>query len=367
MKAIAVRPGDRTVTLLDVDEPPEPGPEEVVLRILEVGVCGTDREIAAFEYGTPPAGHDHLVLGHECLGEVVAVGSGVRGHRAGDLAVPMVRRPCTEPSCLPCRSGRADYCLTGDHVERGIKELDGFMAERVVEGAAWLHPVPSGLRDVAVLTEPLTIAEKGLAQIRRICGRVREVDGNWGEGLTAVVVGAGPVGLLGAMALQAEGFRTFVYSRSPAPNEKADLAESIGAPYVSSQEVSPQELRELVGGRIDVVYEAAGVAGVAFDVLDVLGSNGVFCLTSVARPEPPRSLDISALVRRMVLENQVMVGTVNAGAEDYVAAIAHLQSFQDRWGDAVGALITGRHPMSSYEELLRGKSTGIKNVISVAG
>jgi glucose 1-dehydrogenase len=169
------------------------------------------------------------------------------------------------------------------------------------------------------------------------------------------------------MALQAEGFKVFVYSRSRKPNEKAALAESIGAEYLSSEEVSPQELREHVGGRIDVVYEAAGVARVAFDVLEVLGSNGVFVLTSVAGPEPPRTVDTAALVRRMVLENQVIVGTVNAGPADYASAIDHLGAFRERWGDAVSSLITGRHPMESYEELLRGRSAGIKNVISVAG
>lgn len=365
MRAIAVRPGDRNVALVDVDEPAEPAAGEVLLRVIEVGVCGTDREIAAFEYGTPPQGQDQLVLGHESLAEVVAVGPEVDAYSPGDVVVPRVRRPCAEATCRPCRRGRADFCLTGGYVERGIKELHGFMTERVVEAQGWLHQVPSGLRDIGVLTEPLTIAEKGLAQVRRITGRIGEPDRLWGEGLTAVVVGAGPVGLLGAMALQAEGFRTFVYSRSPAPNEKADVATAIGAPYISSAETSAEELREQVGGRIDVVYEAAGIAGVVFDVLEVLGSNGVLVLTSVARPEPPRSVAISDLVRRMVLQNQVVLGTVNAGPEDYDAAVAHLALFRDRWGATVGALITGRHPMEAHGELLRGRASGIKNVIAI--
>ena len=365
MRAIAVRPGDRSVSQIDVSEPEGPAPGEVLLRVLDVGVCGTDREIAAFEYGTPPEGQDHLVLGHESLAEVVSVGAEVASYHPGDLVVPRVRRPCASTTCRPCRSGRADFCLTGGYVERGIKELHGFMTERVVEEERWLHRVPAGLRDIGVLTEPLTIAEKGLSQVRRISGRIGEPDRLWGDGLTAVVVGAGPVSLLGAMALQADGFRTFVYSRSPAPNEKADVATAIGAPYISSTELSAAELREQVGGRIDVVYEAAGIAGVAFDVLEVLGSNGVLVLTSVARPEPPRSVAIAELVRRMVLQNQVIVGTVNAGPADYESAVAHLATFRERWGDTVSALITGRHPMEAHEELLRGRSSGIKNVVQI--
>src|SRR5215510_11851722 len=127
MKAIAVNPNRRTVQLIDHEEPRVSSPTQVKLRMLDIGVCGTDREICAFQYGTPPAGSDHLVIGHESLGEVVEAGSAVRRLKHGDLVVPMVRRPCSHAECVACRAGRQDFCYTGDFAERGIKSLPGFM------------------------------------------------------------------------------------------------------------------------------------------------------------------------------------------------------------------------------------------------
>src|SRR5213078_4594126 len=210
MKAVAVFPGKRQVQLIDREPPRLAAPTEVRLRMLDVGVCGTDREICAFQYGTPPAGHDHLVIGHESLGEVVEVGAAASRLKPGDLVVPMVRRPCPHADCVACRAGRQDFCFTGDFSERGIKGLDGFMTETVVDDERYMHVVPRSLRDVAVLVEPLTIAEKALIQVSQVQQRLP-----WACAVEpgkprrachrAVVLGAGPVGLLGAMALAAAG------------------------------------------------------------------------------------------------------------------------------------------------------------------
>jgi len=362
MRAVAVHPDAQELDVLDVPEPALQSPTSVLARVLEVGICGTDREIAAFEYGTLPDGDDYLVLGHESVAAVVETGDAADGLSPGDLVIPMVRRPCAVPTCRPCRRGRADYCTTGKYVERGIQAAHGFLTERIVEDRRWLRPVPGELRDVAVLVEPLTIAEKGLTQVRAVQERLGADDGPG----TAVVLGAGPVGILGAMALAVEGYDTTLYNRSPAPNEKSDLAQRVGIAYVASSETSVDELRERTGP-VDVIYEAAGSASAAFDLLPVLGRNGVCVLTGVARPEPARRHQLDALVRRMVLGNQVLLGTVNASADDFDAAIAHLGAFRDRWGDAVGALITGRHPIDAAPDLLRGQPRGIKDVVAVAG
>lgn len=363
MQAVVVRPQHRAVEVADIPEPAVQTPAQVLLRMLEVGVCGTDREIADFQYGTPPNGDDYLVLGHESLAQVVEVGSEVHDLAPGDLVVAMVRRPCDDPACRPCRQERQDYCVSGGYAERGIAGLHGFMTEYVVDDRRWLHPVPAHLRDVAVLIEPLTIAEKAMEQVWAVQQRLpwgeRERSG---EGLRALVLGAGPVGLLGAMALQVAGFDTFVYSRSPAPNPKADVAEAIGAPYISSAEVTPDELRKTLG-RIDLCYEAAGISHAAFDVLHVLGANGVFILTGVPGDEEPAHLDSDDLMRDIVLGNQAVVGTVNAGAVDFVAAIDDLVTFDQRWSQPLRRLITRRHPISSAAQLLTGRSDGIKDVI----
>jgi threonine dehydrogenase-like Zn-dependent dehydrogenase len=289
--------------------------------------------------------------------------------RPGDLVVPMVRRPCTVESCQACRADRQDFCYTGRFTERGIGGAHGFMTERVVDHEKYMNVVPRELRDVAVLTEPLTIAEKALRHIEDVQMRLPwacafEPGKANGHCHTAVVLGAGPVGLLGAMALAASGFAVFVYSREPAPNPKSELVESIGATYVSSQMTSPEQLAAAVGN-IDVVYEAAGASSVAFDLMRVLGTNGVFVFTGVPGRKAPIQLDADVLMKRLVLHNQVVFGTVNANREAFESAIAHLAEFRKRWPDALRALITGRFPMERHGELLCGKSQGIKNVIAI--
>jgi threonine dehydrogenase-like Zn-dependent dehydrogenase len=370
MKAVSVLPARREIRLIDHPEPALAAPTQVKLRMLDVGVCGTDREIAAFQYGTPPAGEDHLVLGHESLGEVVEVGAEVTGLAPGDLVVPTVRRPCPHPECAACRAGRQDFCFTGDFRERGIKGLHGFMTEYVVDEARYMNQVPRALRDVGVLVEPLTIAEKALIQIEQVQQRLPwACDFESGKPSQAchraLVLGAGPVGLLGAMALAAAGFETTVYSRERAPNPKADLLGSIRIGYVSAQETAPGRLAEALGN-IDVVYEATGASSVAFQVLAALGTNGVFVFTGVPGRKAPIELDTDTIMRNLVLKNQVVFGTVNAGAEAFQAAIRDLAVFDSRWPNALRALITGRHPVEAYHELLVGRSQGIKNVLSFA-
>jgi len=360
MKAVAVNAERRTLDVIEHEEPQLASPTDVRLRMLEVGVCGTDREIAAFEYGEPPPGSDHLVIGHESLAEVVDVGSGVTSLQPGNLVVPMVRRPCPHPSCRPCRSGRQDFCSTGDFSERGIKQRHGYMAELVVDDESYMNLVPEELRHVAVLVEPLTIAEKALEQVEHIQRRLP-----WGtNGHTAVVLGAGPVGLLGAMALVVSGFETWVYSRTPAPNDSSDVAEAVGARYVSSETHSVDELIEEVGN-IDLVYEAVGASKLAFDVLCRLGTNGVFVFTGVPGRKAPIEVDTDRLMRNLVLRNQVVLGSVNAGKGAFEAAIRRLEEFHRRWPDALRHLLS-HYPMGAYEELLTGRAGGIKQVVDVA-
>src|SRR5947199_8774973 len=368
MKAIAVFPGRREVKLIEQEPPTLRAPTDVRLRMLDVGVCGTDREICAFQYGTPPAGSEHLVIGHESLGEVVEVGSAVSRVKPGDLVITMVRRPCLHEDCMACRAGRQDFCFTGDFSERGIKNLHGFMTETVVDDERYMHVVPQTLRDVAVLVEPLTIAEKALIQVDQVQQRLP-----WACALEpgkprtachrAVVLGAGPVGLLGAMALAAAGYDTAVYSRERAPNPKADLVAATGGHYYSAEETSIERLAAQVGN-IDLVYEATGASSIAFQMPEVIGTNGVFVFTGVPGRKAPIEVDTDVIMRNLVLENQVVFGTVNAGHEAFEAAIRDLALFRDHWPAAVRALLTGRYPVEAQRELLLGPAQGIKNVLA---
>jgi threonine dehydrogenase-like Zn-dependent dehydrogenase len=369
MHAVAAVPKSREIRMLDVPEPRIEAPTQARLHIVEVGVCGTDREVAAFEYGTPPPGCDHLVLGHESLARVESVGSAVSRVAPGDWVVPMVRRPCPHASCVACRRGRQDFCFTGDFRERGIKEAHGFLTELVVEDERYLVPVPAALRDVAVLVEPLTIAEKALIQLWQVQERLpwecpHRPGKNHGHCRRALVLGAGPVGLLGALALRAADFDTIVYAREQWPSPKAAWVESIGATYLSALDVAPGEIAARVGA-IDVVYEPAGASQVAFEAMQALGANSVFVFTGVPGRKAPATIDTDALMRNLVLRNQIVFGTVNAGRDAFEAAVADLARFEERWPGALRRLITGRHPLAAHRDLLLKRPAGIKDVLAI--
>jgi glucose 1-dehydrogenase len=369
MEGIAVTPQKRKVEIINQSEPAILSPADVKLRMLEAGVCGTDKEICAFEYGIPPSGSDQLVIGHEALGEVVEVGPKVTRVKVGDLVVPMVRRPCPHDYCVACRSDRQDFCFTGDFQERGIKQRHGFMAQFVVDDEKYMNPVPKEMRDIAVLVEPLTIAEKGLTQVWQVQQRLP-----WSCPITpgkeaanchrAVVLGAGPVGLLGAMALVNYDFDTYVYSRESAPNPKSQLLESIGAHYISSETITPEMLPQHIGN-IDLIYEATGASSLSFEMMKYLGTNGIFIFTGVPGRKGAIEVDTDLMMRNLVLKNQVVFGTVNAGRDSFENSIRDLGTFAKRWPDAVNSLITGRFPINAYSDLLLGRSGGIKNVIQL--
>lgn len=367
MRAVAVFPHSREVKLIEVEEPRIAHPNEVKLRILDVGICGTDKEICAFEYGTPPDGSDYLILGHESLGEVVEVGPGVRDIAVGDLVVTMVRRPCPHAECHPCRADRPDFCATGDFTERGIKGLHGFLAEYVVDDARYMHVVPAALREAGVLTEPLTIAEKAFAQAVYIERRMPWLAGITPQSperdeLTAAILGAGAVGLLGALALRAMGIETYVYDRVPPPNAKSRLVELIGAHYVSPAD-SSMSFTDLIGN-VHFIYEATGVSQLAFQAINALRPNSILVFTGVPGQGAHKELDTDTLMRNMVLKNQVILGTVNADAAAYASAIRHIGTFVQRWPQALDTVIADRYPLDAYRDLLLGQTSGIKNVLS---
>jgi threonine dehydrogenase-like Zn-dependent dehydrogenase len=370
MKAVAVFPSTKQVKVIDHPEPAISAPTEVKLRMIDVGVCGTDKEIVSFQYGTPPAGSDYLVIGHESLGEVVEIGTAVKSLKKGDLVVTMVRRPCDHPDCVACRAGRQDFCYTGDFTERGIKGRHGFMTEFVVDDEKYMNLVQGILRDTGVLVEPLTIAEKAMEQLWQVQARlpwacpVKPGGGPANDCHHALVLGAGPVGLLGAMTLVLQGFKTWVYSRNPVPSLQADICKMIGATFLPADSVTVDAIAGAMGS-IDLVYEAVGASSLAFDVMRVLGTNGVFIFTGVPGRKGPIEVDTDALMRDFVLKNQVIYGTVNAGKQAFQDAIRDLAEFRKRWPDAINRLITGRFKIQEAIGLLSGKARGIKNVVSL--
>jgi len=369
VRALGVFPQKRSIEIIDIPEDKIENDRDVKLHVLDVGICGTDREITHFQYGSPPVGSDFLVLGHEGLAEVVEVGPAVSEFQPGDLAVPLVRHPCPHAWCGPCRMNRSDFCLTGDFIERGIKEEHGFMRSHLVERPEFLAKVPQGLREFAVLTEPLTIAEKAFGQTRQILERLPwfpeaerpqplKVRGD----SRALVIGAGPMGLLGAMRLRVAGYRVFVYSLEPAESLNGRLAAEAECEYISAQACDLPQLQERVE-HIDLVYEATGVSKVAFGLMKYLGENGIMILTGVPALGKPIPTDADVIMRNLVLRNQLVFGTVNAGRDDHDKAIASLGVFYERWPRVVRSIIAARYSLDSVRDLLERKPPGIKHVV----
>jgi threonine dehydrogenase-like Zn-dependent dehydrogenase len=333
-----------------------------------VGICGTDREIVSFAYGTPPANSDFLIIGHEALARVQEVGDEVKTLKPGDWVVPMVRRPCDDPNCLACRSGQQDFCNSGRFLERGIKGLHGFMIEESLDTEHYLIPVPENLKDLAVLTEPLTIAEKSVKQILGIQQRLPWACPRSPEGPgcchRALVFGAGTVGLLGCLLLLVRGFEVAVYSLEARDSFKARWIESLGAKYYSAADIATDKVAQ-VAGHFDAIYEATGASNVAFHLLPCLGANGIYVLTGVPSLGASHNLDTDLIMRRLVLENQLVFGSVNAGRGDYESAVKDLQEFLRRWPEQLKSLIASRIPLAQAPEALKERLPGIKNTIRV--
>ena len=232
-------------------------PSQVAVRMLRAGLCGTDAEINGGLYGKPPDGENYLILGHENLGVVEQVGRRVTGWKAGDLVVSTVRRPCGE--CRNCTVGNNDMCSSGLYTERGIMRRHGYMAEYYVEKPTFMTKVPRAVQDFAVLLEPMSVVEKGIDHAFLLQRRLI-----WKPKL-ALVLGAGPVGLLAAAVLRVRGLRTVVVGRGPASDARAKIAVALGTEYLSVEKSSLLDVPAQTGPP-DLVLEATGSAGVAFSI-----------------------------------------------------------------------------------------------------
>lgn len=342
MKAIAIVPGTPGSRLVDRSEPSVNAKDEVKLRVLRVGICGTDREEISGGRADAPAGQKELVIGHEMFGQVVAVGSAVKRVKVGDHAIFTVRRGCGE--CEPCSLNRSDMCQTGKYLERGIKGLDGYETEFVVDKEQYVVRVPAELEAVGVLTEPLTIVEKAIDESLRI-QRVRRIDAaaipDWLYGRRCLVAGLGPVGLLAAMVLRLRGAETYGMDVVDASTARPQWMTHIGGHYIDGRNVPAGKVSAAVGP-MDLIVEAAGIATLEFNLLDALAQNGIYVLTGI--PGGSRSIQVpgAALVRQLVLGNQVMFGSVNAARGHFQMAVDDLSHAQLLWGDHLKRLITGR-------------------------
>jgi threonine dehydrogenase-like Zn-dependent dehydrogenase len=348
MRALTVVPLKAgSAAVVDMPEP-EQRPGELLVDGIALGVCGTDREIVAGEYGWAPPGEERLVLGHESLGRVREAPPG-SGFETGDLVVGVVRRPDPVP-CPACARGEFDFCRNGAYAERGIKELHGFGSERWAVEAEYAVKLDPALEPVGMLMEPTSIVAKAWDQIERIGRR------SYFAPERALITGAGPIGLLAALLALQRGLEVHVLDRATS-GPKPRLVADLGAHYHHSD--VPTVTREALP---DVIVEATGAAEVVFDAMEHNAAAGVVCLTGVSPRGRDLTVDAGALNRALVLENDVVFGSVNANLHHYALAADALRLADRGW---LERLITRRVGLEDFDQALERRADDVKVVLDL--
>ncbi len=350
MKGIAIVPGTKGAHLVDRPEPSLKAPDEVKLKVLQVGICGTDREETGGGRALAPDGTKDLVIGHEMMGRVVEVGRSVSRVKVGDNAVFTVRRGCNQ--CLPCTMNRPDMCRTGQYRERGIWGLDGFQTEFVVDREQYVVRVPPELKTIGVLCEPLSVAEKAIDEgVRVQTARLPDAPAtpDWLSGRRCLVAGMGPIGLLASLALRLRGAEVYGLDIVDTDTARPQWLVAIGAQYIDGRKVPVDRVTDTLGS-MELIVEGTGVAALEFSLLDTLAPNGAYVLTGIPGGDRPLEIPGPQLIRRLVLGNQVMIGSVNAARDHYQMAVEDLAVGRLRWGSHVDKLITHRHAAVDFQK-----------------
>ena len=360
MKAIAVFPGKpNSAHLAELPKPSVndiPDERGVLVKVLRVGIDGTDTEINQGLYGAAPEGSDFLVIGHESLGRVEDFRAGVKGFSKGDLVVATVRRP---GDCINCRAGESDMCLDGVYTERGIKGAHGYMAEFYADSGDFLVKIPEEHETIAVLLEPLTVVEKPIFQAFKMQERMV-----W-RPERALVTGAGTIGLLGALLLRAvHDLEVHVVSREAQDSFRAEWLRSIGAIYHTTDEVKIASPEEKLG-RIDMILEATGVPDVIFSAMCTIGRNGVLALLGISGGNREITVPGAQINLEMVLGNELIFGSVNANRRYFEMGVEHFAVFERKWPGAMQKLITRRVSIHDYASALERRQQDVKTVIEI--
>lgn len=356
MKAITLIPHTTTVQIKEWPEPLIQNPDEIKVQVLSVGICGTDREEVSGGRADAPVGEKELVIGHEMLSRVVEVGKEVTTFKPGDLAVISVRREC--PSCPACKIARSDMCLTGNYTERGIKGRHGFQAQYIVDKVQYAIPVAPNIQKIAVLAEPMSVVQKAIDEastIQRARLPYLQNKANWLDGKCAIVAGLGPIGLLAAIALRLRGANVVGIDIVDATSPRVKILQAIGGSYFNAKTEKP----EIIGQKyphIDVIFDGAGIAQLDFNLWELLGINGVFVLTGVPGAQRMIDVDGAALMRALVLKNQVIVGSVNESLVHFKSGLDDLVAAAKKWPGVVDQMITQRFSYKDFAQAF-GKHT----------
>jgi threonine dehydrogenase-like Zn-dependent dehydrogenase len=375
MLAVGVIQGKEGAHSFDLPKPEIRNPDDVLVRVKHAGLDGTDFGMVRNTAHDVAEGRDNMAMGHEMVGVVEEVGPEVWGLAPGDAVTMTVRRGCGQ--CHPCLHNQSDMCMTGLYTERGIHKLDGYLTEYAVDAEAYVAKVPPELVDLAVFTEPLSIAEKGMEQIRIIQSRLpwtcshpdhSFASDDWGECLNALVVGAGPLGLLATALLRLHEVNTYVSDIVPEDTLKAHMVRHMGATYVDARDMSAKQVLERcdMAGALNIVFEASGAAAIALELIGYLSRSSIYVMTGIPREGLMTQVDAAQIVRDMVRKNQVIVGSVNSNYMHFDMALRDIGPVDSRFGGMLKEMITHRFPLEQYEEAFASPGpTHIKTVIDL--
>jgi len=376
MRAVGMIRGQQAVHHWDVPQPMIRRPDDVLIRVKEVGLDGTDFGIVS--RGAPDIAEsaDRIVLGHEMIGVVEEVGTAVTSLTSGDAVALTVRRGCG--ICHPCLHNQSDMCMTGLFTERGIHKLDGFLTEYVVDQEQYIVKIPPELRELAVFTEPLSIVEKAIEQIRIIQSRLPWTcthpehsfeSPEWGGCKNALVVGAGPLGLLAAALVRLSTAETYIVDIVADDSPKAHLANKVGAHYIDGRGKAPEDIVSACctpSKGLNLILEASGAAETALRLVPQMSRSSIYVMTGIPRGELSMQLDAAELVRQVVRFNQVIVGSVNSNRTHFEKALSDLGEVNSRFDNLLNRMITHRFSLDNCHEAFSLSDLGhIKSVVEV--
>jgi glucose 1-dehydrogenase len=357
MKAVIVDPKKgRFIDLRDLPAP-EPAEAEVLVRTLSVGIDATDHDVYQATYGEPPPGERFLVAGHEAVGRVEAAGGRAKDLTGGDFVVPTVRRSCA--GCEPCDNNQPDMCRTENYGERGIKGIHGFLSELFIEKPENLVKIPADLVRYGSLIEPLSIVEKAVTQAFKIQERLA-----WTPE-TALVLGAGPLGLLATVSLAQKGISTFTLDIVDEDSPKARVVNQAGAAYINGRQIDLADVPSAYRAP-DIILEATGQSEVAFGAISILNPTGVMCFLSVTAGERKATVCTDCLNDALVLGNKAIFGSVSSNRLHFGQAIDTLTAAHKADAALLPLIVNDPLDLSSYKKAFENNSDAIKSVIYLA-
>jgi threonine dehydrogenase-like Zn-dependent dehydrogenase len=343
MKALTVLP--KKADTLQVRDVPEPKINEgdLLCEMLMIGICGTDMEIRKGNYGEAPENSEYLIIGHESLGRVMEAPAG-SGFNKGDLVMGFVRRKDPLP-CNHCAADEWDFCENNLYQERGIKGLAGYASERFSLEAEYALKIDEKISEVGVLVEPASVVAKAWEQVTRIAARTALPPH------TALITGAGPIGLLAAMIGVQKGFSVHVLDHNETGIKPA-LVKALGATYHSDLDAL-----ERSGARFEVTVECTGNTELILNLFNHIKPDGILCLAGVSACGQNYPVDVGKLNLNIVLQNEVIFGSVNANRRHYEAAQRYLLAADLEW---LKKLITRKVPLAKFAEAFQKQKTDIK-------